>query len=118
MPPIWQIEISPLRVSHFGQRTIRDRPSTEKTAQTFVEFLTRAVQPVAVGSAAWSEDDKRQPQLLASLAHIPKHLHLALLKRSADWRDILWAILGALTTTLVPAFLLKLLRRTTSSASL
>lgn len=30
--------------------------------------------------------------------------------RPADWRDILWSTLGALTATLIPAFLLKLLR--------
>jgi len=38
-------------------------------------------------------------------------LQLALPNRSADWRDILWATLGALTTTLLPAFILKLPRR-------
>lgn len=46
--------------------------------------------------------------LLATLLEL---LQLALPTRSADWRDILWSTLGALTTTLIPAFLLKLLRR-------
>ena len=46
--------------------------------------------------------------LLAALFEL---LQLVLPNRSADWRDILWATLVALTTTLVPAFLLRLLRR-------
>jgi VanZ family protein len=46
--------------------------------------------------------------LLATLLEL---LQLALPNRSADWRDILWATLGALTATLLPAFLLKLPRR-------
>jgi hypothetical protein len=45
------------------------------------------------------------------LATLLELLQLALPNRSGDWRDILWAILGALTTTLVPAFLFKPLRR-------
>jgi len=46
--------------------------------------------------------------LLATLLEL---LQLALPNRSADWRDILWSTLGALTATLLPAILLKLLRR-------
>lgn len=46
--------------------------------------------------------------LLAALFEL---LQLALPNRSADWRDILWSALGALTATLLPAFILKLLRR-------
>jgi len=46
--------------------------------------------------------------LLAALFEL---LQLVLPNRSADWRDILWATLGALTATLAPAFLLKLPRR-------
>ena len=42
--------------------------------------------------------------LLATLLEL---LQLALPNRSADWRDILWSTLGALTATLFPAFLLK-----------
>ena len=38
-------------------------------------------------------------------------LQPALPNRSADWRAILWSALGALTATLLPAFILKLLRR-------
>jgi VanZ family protein len=45
--------------------------------------------------------------LLATLLEL---LQLALPSRSADWRDILWATLGALTATLVPAIILKLPR--------
>ena len=43
--------------------------------------------------------------LLAALFEL---LQLALPNRSADWRDILWSALGALTATLLPAFILKL----------
>ncbi len=46
--------------------------------------------------------------LLAALFEL---LQLVLPHRSADWRDILWSALGALTATLLPAFILKLLRR-------
>jgi VanZ family protein len=46
--------------------------------------------------------------LLATLLEL---LQLALPTRSADWRDILWSTLGALTATLIPAFLLKPRRR-------
>jgi len=46
--------------------------------------------------------------LLATLLEL---LQLVLPHRSADWRDILWATLGALTATLLSALILKLLRR-------
>jgi hypothetical protein len=45
------------------------------------------------------------------LATLLELLQVAPQNRSADWRDLLWSTLGALTTTLIPAFLLKLLRR-------
>ena len=45
------------------------------------------------------------------LATLLELLQVAPQNRSADRRDILWSTLGALTTTLVPAFLLKLIRR-------
>lgn len=45
--------------------------------------------------------------LLATLLEL---LQLALPNRSADWGDILWSALGALTATLLPALIVKRLR--------
>lgn len=42
------------------------------------------------------------------LAALLEAIQLALPNRSADWRDILYAALGALTGSLIPALVLKL----------
>ena len=42
------------------------------------------------------------------MAALLEAMQLALPNRSADWRDILYAALGALTGSLAPALLIKL----------
>lgn len=48
------------------------------------------------------------------LAALLEAMQLALPNRSADWRDILYASLGSLTGSLIPALLLKLPRASVS----